>query len=220
MLSLTPINRDEALRYMGFKGTVPDEAFLNRIDTLEETLIKSARPAFTWRCLPLERTDCSLKAGGVKLMGASIAQHLEGCDRAVFMAATASAETDILISRAEARDMTDALILDALGSAAAEQVCAMAETEIREKLRGFCMTRRFSPGYGDFPIDTQKNIAEVLSVQKRIGVTVTDSCLLIPSKSVTAVIGVSESPVPRKRMGCEFCTMKNKCNFRQNGVHC
>ncbi len=220
MLSLTPINRDEVLRYMGFKGTIPDEAFLRRIDALEATLIKSAHPAFTWRSFDIERIGGSLEAGGIKLMGDSIAEHLNGCDKAVFMAATASAETDMLIVRAEARNMTDALILDALGSAAAEQVCAMAETEIREKFQGFYMTWRYSPGYGDFSIDTQKKIAEVLSVQKRIGVTVTDSCLLIPRKSVTAIIGISESPVPHKRMDCEFCTMKNKCNFRQNGVHC
>lgn len=220
MLSLTPINRDEVLRYMGFKGNTPDKAFMRRIDALEEVLITSARPAFTWRCFDIERTGGMLSAGGIELSGSSIAEHFDGCNRAIFMAATASAETDLLISRAEARDIIDALILDALGSAAAEQVCAMAEAEIHSMLPGFYMTWRFSPGYGDFPIDTQKNIADVLSVQKRIGVTVTDSCLLLPRKSVTAVIGVSDSPVSRKKMDCELCTMKNKCNFRQNGVHC
>lgn len=220
MLTLENIDRAETLRYMGFQGSIPDKRFLERIDVMEKELIRTAVPRFVWRRERLIRTGDVLSAGGVILAGNDIKAHLEECTHAVFMAATLSIQTDMLISRAQAVSMTDALILDTLGSAGIEQICGKAELLIKEQLQGKYMTWRYSPGYGDFPIESQSELAALLDAQRKIGLTVTESSLMIPKKSVTAVIGIADKPLPQKRSGCTSCNMRDICNFRRNGVHC
>lgn len=220
MLKLGTINREEALRYMGFMGYTPDESIMSRIDTLEQELIRTAVPRLVWRTEDITRENGVLSAGGVVLRGKAIEEHLDGCGQAVFMAATLSIEADRLISRAQARDMADALILDALGSAGIEQICNKAEALIKEELAGKYMTWRFSPGYGDLPLETQTALSERLDISRRAGITVTDTLLMIPRKSVTAIIGVSDRPLPKRRTGCLCCSMRDKCNFRRKGVRC
>lgn len=220
MLSLGSINREEALRYMGFMGYTPDESLMSRIDALEQELIRTAVPRLVWRTEDIIRENGVLSAGGVVLRGKAIEEHLEGCDQAVFMAATLSIGADRLISRAQARNMADALMLDALGSAGIEQICDKSEALIKKELSGKYMTWRFSPGYGDLPLETQAALSERLDISRRAGITLTDTLLMIPRKSVTAIIGVSDRPLPERRMGCHYCSMMDKCNFRKNGVRC
>lgn len=220
-LRLESPDRAEALRYMGFGETVPEEIFTARIDAAEKELIKTAAPRFIWRIFPVVRDEKGvISAGGIRLSGNAIAEHLEGCTEAVFMAATLSAQGDMFISRAKARSMTDALIADALASAEIEQICNKAEAAIVKELQGKYTTWRFSPGYGDLPLDLQEDILSLLDAQRKIGLTVTDSSVLIPTKSVTAIMGVSDNPLPKKRQGCAYCNMRDRCQFRRKGVHC
>ena len=81
--------------------------------------------------------------------------------------------------------------------------------------RGLYLRPRFSPGYGDFPLSVQKGILDGLEAGKRIGITLTEGFLMMPSKSVTAVIGVSKTPSSCTVEGCEACEKKN-CAFRRN----
>ena len=80
--------------------------------------------------------------------------------------------------------------------------------------RGMYCRPRFSPGYGDFPIAHQRDFSRLLDTPRKIGLTVTESCLLAPIKSVTAVIGLSETPQPCHRKGCEECG-KTDCAYRR-----
>lgn len=91
---------------------------------------------------------------------------------------------------------------------------------LAEKYSGKYMTFRFSPGYGDYPIEMQKEYLRILDAPRKIGLTTGDSCLLVPSKSVTAVLGISDNPIERRKRGCAICSMKGKCRFRRNGEHC
>ncbi len=116
--------------------------------------------------------------------------------------------------------MEKALVADSLASAAVEQVCEAAEEEIRAAIGNYGYTWRFSPGYGDFPLDIQGEFLNALDAPKRIGVNVTDSLILIPRKSVTAVMGVSENEIPKSRRGCGNCKMKETCPYRKNYGHC
>ena len=82
-----------------------------------------------------------------------------------------------------------------------EDYCDQVNEELRleyEK-RGMFLRPRFSPGYGDFPLGCQPALLGGLEASKRVGITLTDSYLMMPSKSVTAVIGVSKErrSVPR-----------------------
>ena len=110
--------------------------------------------------------------------------------------------------------MTDALLYDALASAAIEQVCDAAAGELHRALPELYQTWRFSPGYGDFPLEVQPMLLAVLDAPKRIGLCATDSLLLTPTKSVTALIGLSETEPPKRLRGCATCSMRDRCAYR------
>ena len=114
--------------------------------------------------------------------------------------------------------MAEALATDALCSAAIEQVCDKAEHEIFQVQKYEFRTWRFSAGYGDLPISLQKSLTEYLNAQRRIGLTVTDNFLMIPRKSVTAIIGVSDTPLKKHgTAGCSACNLRDRCNFADSG---
>lgn len=220
-LELEPVSRREALRYMGFGQKLPEEDFLRRMDELEARLMAQVRPRFIYRIHALEQSrDGGLSAGGLALSGQAVAEHLEGCSHVIFMAATLSAQADRLIAQAQTRDITDALILEALANAGIEQICDKAEQQIREKLPEKYSTWRFSPGYGDLPLEMQGDLLRLLDAPRKIGLTVTETSILIPRKSVTALIGLSDRPLPKKRRGCAACNMRERCTYRNKGVHC
>lgn len=93
--------------------------------------------------------------------------------------------------------MTRSLAMDALASAGIEQVCNRAEECFREQLPDTYFTWRFSPGYGDLPLSLQPEILRLLDLEKRLGLTVTAEHILIPRKSVTAIVGLADRPLKK-----------------------
>lgn len=219
LLTLQPINQTEVLRYLGIKESV-DEAFLQRLHRCEEKLCRTARPAFHYRVYPLETKENQLFAGDFPLIGTDIQDLFQTCSHVIFLAATLSTATDQLIDRAAISDMTDSMIYNALACAAVEQVCNRAEAMIHESLSQYYFTWRFSPGYGDFPLSLQSKLLEHLDAQRRLGITVTPEHILIPKKTVTALMGMADHPLPHKQSGCLTCNMRDRCTFRKNGDSC
>lgn len=144
---------------------------------------------------------------------------LTDCTHAAVLVCTLGAEFDLWVRREQARDISRAVMLDALGSAYVEAGCDAAEDAIHARFPGKYLTDRFSPGYGDFPLDAQRLLLDMAGA-RRIGVTVTDSLLLNPQKSVTAVIGIANQPQAAKIRGCAYCALRNTCEFRKGGKTC
>ncbi len=136
------------------------------------------------------------------------------------MAATLGLEAEALIRRAQKRSMADAVILDAAGSAAIENVCDNLCADLAERFAPRFLTDRFSPGYGDMPLSDQAPFFRALDVSRRIGVSLTESNLIVPQKTVTALIGVSDRPQPKRGQGCESCARAGICTFRKEGKSC
>lgn len=222
MFVLKKVNRSEALRYLGYKDSTPDENTLNIIDECERALIDCANPKYLYRRFDISFEDNGISVGdtGITLTGKSIDMHLNGCTSVVLMCATISSAVDRLIRRYQATDMTKAVITDALASAAIEQVCDAADEEINARFPDEYKTWRFSPGYGDLPLDLQKDFLRVLNAQKMIGLTLGESSMLIPTKSVTALVGISGNELPKRKRGCAGCTMRASCKFRKAGERC
>lgn len=219
MIKLDPVSVDEAARYMGVRG-VPDAATAELIKQCELVVREKVRPAYVYREVSVvpEESGVFLPEVELRLPGNDIIRHLDGCSRAVIMAATVSAEADKLIRQAAVTNMAESLAYDCLCSAAVEQVCEKAEKEIFSGDTVRYRTWRFSPGYGDLPISVQGDFLRALNAQRRIGLTVTDSCLLLPSKSVTAIIGISEEPPAHQSgSGCDICNMRDRCAFSRTG---
>ena len=92
--------------------------------------------------------------------------------------------------------------------------------EIARQSAPLYLTDRFSPGYGDFPLAQQAEIFRVLDISRRIGVTLTDSGLMVPQKTVTAVLGLSAVPVKKRPKGCAACDLFETCPYRKEGSPC
>ncbi len=218
---INSINRDEALRYLAAGGSLPDEGLTRLMDECEKKLLAAVRGRFVFKVFDIESISekrVTLKGTELVLSGDDICGHLLSCKKAVLLAATVGNDVDRLIRSEQVRDMAAAFVLDAMAGCAVEAVCEQAEEKIREIFPN--LTWRFSPGYGDMPIECQKKFVEVLNAEREIGLTVNDSFIMIPRKSVTAVIGISDNVIEKKRSSCSSCSMKNSCIYRKNGSRC
>jgi 5-methyltetrahydrofolate--homocysteine methyltransferase len=144
-------------------------------------ILEEISPSFVMKIL---ETDDPL------FIGDDIKELLLKCDKAVLFCATLGAGADKIIEKSRFISPELQLISDALCNAAIEQVCDKIEDEIKEKYRGAELTMRFSPGYGDFPIEAQSALLKALGAQKYIGVTCLPSYTMKPTKSVSAVVGI------------------------------
>ena len=67
---------------------------------------------------------------------------------------------------------------------------------------------------------SRPSLMQLLDAQKRLGLTVTQEHILIPRKSVTAIIGLADHPLKKGARGCATCRMRETCMFRKGGTHC
>ena len=214
------LNIAEALRYAGVQGSVPDD--LRRAMEEIARQVTAIPPRRVWRAFPIQRTQnrIVLTGSGVTLTGTLAARTLADCDRAALLLCTLGEPFDAMLRREQARDMARAVLLDACGSAWVEAACDETEQEIAQRFPGAFLTDRFSPGYGDLPLEIQSALCAALDAQRRAGVHVTKSFLLNPAKSVTAVVGLAGKPQAARIRGCEYCTFKENCALRKGGKTC
>lgn len=183
------IDKKEVLRYASVKentteiNTLLDECIL-------ETTDKLSYNACYCEC-PIEITGEEIDLGFTKVRSHSLSLCLDGCDRIILFCATVGLEIDRLIARYSSISPSKATVLQALGSERVEALCDvfcrdMAETMGRE------LRPRFSAGYGDVPLEIQRDIFATLDPARRIGVTLGDNLFMTPSKSVTAIIGIKK----------------------------
>lgn len=204
---------NQALRYMGYHKQLRDNTVLHTLQEAADKLLPSLSPKVLYQSF-------SLKNSPIELVGKDIQNHLNGCDDIILFCATIGQGADRAIRIAMLSDIFYGMAMDALASALVEQVCDSAEKEIISQLKDVYPTWRFSPGYGDFPLSLQEQFVTVLKAQKKIGLTVSLDHLLIPTKSVTAIIGISQKPLPKYISSCEKCKAKENCIIRKNGGHC
>ncbi len=213
------IDVQEALRYLG-AGAAADESLCGRMDALAETVMARCTPRWVWRAAEITRTDEGVVLSGVMLPGRTAARMLADCRIAVALTCTLGMDFEGWLRREQSRDMARAVMLDALGSAWVEAGCDAAEKEIAARFPGMHLTDRFSPGYGDLPLSIQPGLLDVTDARRRVGVYETESHLMMPQKSVTALIGIADRPQMARVRGCAFCQMKHTCTLRKVGKTC
>lgn len=215
------LNIDEALRYLGAANRA-DAQLRADVTAAAARLTAAVQPRYTWRACSLARTQDGffLPQIGLSLSGQSARTMLDGCDQAVLLACTLGAGFEAQLRAEQARGMAGAVIWDACGNAWVEAGCDAAEQELKARMPNRFLTDRFSPGYGDLPLSLQPEICAALDTQRRLGLHVTEHFLLNPSKSVTAVIGLSDRPQMARIRGCAFCSMRETCALRKGGKTC
>lgn len=216
------IDRAEVLRYLHCE--TEDDSTRVLIDRCMAEIKQAARPRTVHRVFNIVQDEdvIAFEGAGLKIPGSDMQRHLKGCRSAVLLAATLGEGVDRAIRMAQITDMARAVVLDCCASAMVESVCNAAEGRLRAEVvsRGEFLTSRFSPGYGDVPLAVQKDFLAVLEAGKRIGLSASSENLLIPRKSVTAVMGIADHPVSGALAGCKTCALRGKCEFRRRGTTC
>ena len=208
MITLSSLDRAEALRYMGGHGVNPDDITKALMDKAEEEILKICRPVYTFTEIPKDSPV---------LGGEDIRKVIEKSEKVVLIAATLGIYVDKLIRKWQITDMAQAVVIDSMASVAIEQFMDKIELELSKRYSGYYFTNRFSPGYGDYPLEKQKEIIKLLNTEKKLGLNLTESLMLNPTKSVTAVIGMGKEEIKEKSSctsKCSGCKNKN-CPYRR-----
>lgn len=227
------IRLSEVLRYLGHTGQSIDPELQERLATTVRRCETELEPRFLWEAFDLEPAPPSgaprrLAGAALALEGAAMEHYLEGAEKVALLACTLGARSEQALRVLGATDPLGQLMYDAactdLVEVAADE--AQAQVEAYAANLGMRCGMRYSPGYGDFDLEVQGRLLEVLQAPKRLGVTATADHLLIPSKSVTAVValypaeGADAAPRGRELLGCDACSLCATCQIRARGQRC
>ena len=219
------IDEKEVLRYLNSDENLDNERIMALIDQARKELNDIINFRYTYQKFPLEFNKNSIKlmATTLKLKGEAIYNHLKKSKEAYLMAATLGTEVDKKISLYDKLSISKSMVFDACATTAIEEGCDYIENEIKKEvlMEDKDITHRFSPGYGDLNINIQKEFLEVLKAPKKIGLTASKYNVLIPTKSVTAVIGViNEKNAYYEEENCQNCRLYDDCELRRKGIYC
>ena len=223
--TIDSVDHDEVLRYLGYRGQPISPELETRITATVERCIALARPRATLASFPVARVHdgaVELQGCALRLTGSAIAAHLADATEVVLMAATLGADIDRELRRLSLTDALEQVIFDSAATALIERAADAAEAQARAyaAAQGAFTSWRFSPGYGDLPLDVQGDFLAALDATRQLGITLTPSSLMIPTKSVTAVVGIHPAPQPGLASSCSLCSLSDFCTIRQTGRTC
>lgn len=208
------IDPHEVLRYLGYKKELVTEEDLAQVEGFLPEARAAMKAAACWGRFEVEllagdkirfpygevesKDLCRNLRGGVPVAAApvgdcaSYAPDSSSCREIFLFAATIGLEYDRLVQRARISSMAKASFLNAIGAAAVENVCDQLNEELRQLAagEGKSLRPRYSAGYGDYTLENQRGIFDLLTPAKYIGLTLKDNLIMVPEKSVTAVIGI------------------------------
>ncbi len=232
-MNKSPINKNEVLRYLGYRNQNLDEATNDLIDECMEEMRSLIKEKHIYGFFGICKEDehIHLNKTNLILTGNDIKNHLKESEVCILMAVTLGNDVDSKIRYYERKSITKALILDACATTAVEEICDKICEELEEAVNkeNKTLTTRYSPGYGDLPIHIQKDFLSVLGAQKAIGLTANSYSILIPRKSVTAIVGVMDIKNKQDCRGdlrssenniCLNCKNYSTCIFRKEGGKC
>jgi len=210
---LEGLSEKEIFRYMGMRQASADGELCVMVHQVLPQFLNNVHCKACYITVPVKITGNIVDMDVLTVESRHLARNLQGCSQAVLFAATVGMDTERQRNRAAVSSPTKALIFDAMGSAAIERFCDQLCGEIALNYSGYRLRPRFSPGYGDFPLNVQKRIVGILDAQRKIGVSALESLLMIPQKSVTAIVGLSDDGCEKNVPSCETCDHLN-CDFR------
>ena len=192
-MTLTKEDVPEILRYSGFrKGMETGDVLDEKIDKAIETANLSAMPKTNWKLVDITENSDGIELTGTDTVfkGKNIRNHLKNCTQAVLMCATLGPKFDRKVKEIMLTDAAFGVLLNSAGVTLIEKVMDALQEEINEKLPEGHTGLRFSPGYGDFPLETQKDFMRLLNMERTVGIRLNEGLLMNPEKSVTAVSGI------------------------------
>ncbi len=214
-LNFVNIKRNEILKNLQYRGSEIPEDIDYLISQSIMDLEKYSKPKYKY--IELNKDKKELEE---ILLGEDIKTLLNSSENIILMAVTLGREIEMLTRKYSFSDLARSVILDATASAGVESLANDINEELSKIYKPMYLTDRFSPGYGDLPISVQKNFLNLLNAEKDLGITTTGSGIMVPRKSITAIIGIADSKQPRRRLGCESCRLFMECEFIKRGETC
>lgn len=212
--ALPEYDRREILRYAGARGEESGE-----LQALLDECLAECDGVFSYRVCYVTLTRAEFF--GIFPQSETAKTWTEDCENVTVFAATVGIEIDRLIHRYSSVATAKALLFQAIGAERIERLCDVFCNEFcngfcaEQKEKNKCAQKRFSPGYGDFPLTAQKEMFALLNPSKHIGVTLTESFLMSPTKSVTAAFGIKDGgEIEKVQKNCAVCG-KEDCWFKR-----
>lgn len=203
----------QIIRYAGIlNGEVPDSVN-DLVNKCLPVIENSAKYKACFLEVPVTINDNLVSFDCFEVVSKNLSVLLKGCEKAILVAATAGIEIDMIIKRAEVTSKAEALILNSIAIAGIEKYMAVLNEYFKEMYKGYELRPRYSPGYGDVPLGLQKELLGTLDTKRKIGVALSDSLLMTPQKSVSAIIGVGEDGCVHLDKDCDLCAKKD-CIYR------
>lgn len=224
--NLININKSEVLRYLEYKGQDINDNLKNTINECIKLTKDKINPRYMLRVYPIlrkkENNEIKVKGSNLKFSSKDIYKLLKNCDECIIIATTIGMEIEKEIRKHSYTELTKSIILDACATTAIEELCDLIQENLNLKLsnQGKYITNRYSPGYGDLSIDTNIEIINLLNSSKEIGLTITENKIMIPRKSVIAIIGISNSKVEVENKSCLNCKNYDSCKYKRGDEAC
>lgn len=214
------IDKSEALRYLKYKSNIVDDETTKLLDESIDELKKISQLKYVYEIFHIIKENESIyfKNSLINIKSKDLQDLFKNSEMSAVMAVTLGFEVERKIKYYSLTNLAKAVVFDACAASYIEALCDYAEAEIKELAAnsGYNITFRFSPGYGDVPISHQCSILDALNAQKLIGLSVSDSSILIPRKSVTAFIGFTKSS-ESKQKSCSNCNLFGNCSYSKGG---
>ena len=179
---------------MGYRRATPPEADVSVLMEKAATEMRAVMKAqVVFEIFDLKVVECpqELRFADVALQSRDLGRNLSSCSKVALLAATIGPQVDALIRRHSSLDPVYASILQATGAMFIEELVDLVNSEIKKiaAAQGLKTKPRYSPGYGDVPLQVQKDFFRLLPCT-RIGLTLMDTLIMAPEKSVTAFVGL------------------------------
>jgi hypothetical protein len=185
---------------LGKDGGIPQD-IQQLVSSCVQQMHSILKAQSVYTCLPLEidfpaedATDQLplIKIGSIQFESKYLAKNLAGCTKVILIASTIGPLADNLIRRFTKLDAAKAAIMQAAGAMFIESYLDSFNAQLEQEAgaQGYKLHSRFSPGYGDVSLEIQRHFFSILPCTQRIGLTLTNSLVMAPEKSVTAFIGM------------------------------
>lgn len=226
------VNRQEMLRYLGYAGQKIEDDLSARIEAVVEELELTVEPHGVRRVFAVDARGLDeagmpcirLADTQIELRGRDIFRHLKDARFCAVLACTLGMRAERRLRTLSSQQPLESAVYDAACSAYVEAAVDQMDEQVKACAKSFELRGnwRFSPGYGDCPLSCQGSILAALNAGRAIGLTLTDTDLLMPTKSVTAFIGLFEGSVrsSNSRPTCAICRLSGSCAFRARGETC
>ena len=197
ILAEPPFNFKEILRYASAKSG--DDLTEKHMEECVEEIKNSLSYRVCSARFPIEKTGRGITFCGIKTDSKTLYSALKDCDEILLFAATVGVEIDRMILHYSRLSPVKALLFQAIGAERVESLCDAFCEDCQKKLslEKKHLKPRLSPGYGDIPLLLQRDIFSVLDCPRKIGLTLNDNLLMTPTKSVTAIAGISKFPLQK-----------------------